>query len=251
MMANAARGIDEIMGGPIAVPESPPNGVIVVDGHRIADLQIGDGGAHIVDVALEGKFRGVNADHHQTLVFVFFRPGPDIGQGAQAIDAGIGPEIHQHDLAAQGFDRQRGRIQPLHRARQGGQFALDRQGIGGGGRGRLGVHHHGIGAHHHPAIVFGHHHRGGRLDSIQQSLLDVRGAGFGNLRQKAPIQIGGDHQDRSQHQNPQTASDPFAHAQPALHDGKDPSADQQGQGQRGCRAQSISQQQGRCLQIGP
>jgi hypothetical protein len=47
-----------------------------------------------------GSFPGWYADHNQTLVFVFLRPAFHVGQRAQAIDAGVGPEIDQHDLAA-------------------------------------------------------------------------------------------------------------------------------------------------------
>ena len=47
------------------------------------------------------ELRRVHADHHQSLVLVLLGPGADIGQRAQPVDAGVGPEIDEHDLAAQ------------------------------------------------------------------------------------------------------------------------------------------------------
>ena len=42
----------------------------------------------------------------------FSCPGADVRQRAQAVDAGVGPEIDQHDLAAQRLRRQRRRVEP-------------------------------------------------------------------------------------------------------------------------------------------
>jgi len=81
--------------------------VIVVDRHRIADAQVTDRAAHVGQVAFEGELRRVDADHHEALVAVLVRPGLDIGQGPQAVDAGVGPEIDHHDLAAQALGAQR------------------------------------------------------------------------------------------------------------------------------------------------
>ena len=50
---------------------------------------------------IEGELRRMHADHEETLILVFLGPGLDIGDRAQAIDAGVGPEIDQHDLTAQ------------------------------------------------------------------------------------------------------------------------------------------------------
>ena len=97
--ADAAFGVDEIMGRPVIIIEGAPDRVVIVDGDGIIDVQIGDRLLHIGDHLLEGEFRRMHADHDQTLVAILFRPGPHIRQAAQAIDAGIGPEIDQHDLA--------------------------------------------------------------------------------------------------------------------------------------------------------
>ena len=40
MVTPASLGIDEIMRGPIFIVEGAPDGVLAVDGDRVADLQI-------------------------------------------------------------------------------------------------------------------------------------------------------------------------------------------------------------------
>ncbi|MNT83017.1 hypothetical protein D3C72_2228310 [compost metagenome] len=49
----------------------------------------------------------MHADHDEALILVFFGPGADIGNGADAVDAGIGPEVDEDDLATQLFARER------------------------------------------------------------------------------------------------------------------------------------------------
>ncbi len=127
MVADAPLDIDEVMRRPKLVVERLPDGQVVVLRHRIGDAQVGDCPADIGLGFFEGEFRRVHADHHQPVILVLFRPGFDIGQGAQTVDAGIGPEIHQHHLAPQLFARQWRRIQPLRRAGQFGQLAFHRK----------------------------------------------------------------------------------------------------------------------------
>ncbi|SMP00021.1 hypothetical protein SAMN06265221_1562 [Paracoccus laeviglucosivorans] len=112
VMPDLALGVDEVMRGPILVLEGAPDGIVVVDRNRIGDRQVGHGLFDVGKLFLKGEFRGVDADHDQSLILVFLGPGPDIGDGAQAVDAGIGPEIDQHDLALQLLGRQRVRVQP-------------------------------------------------------------------------------------------------------------------------------------------
>jgi hypothetical protein len=76
------------------------------------DAQAPDGGLDIPTLLLEGEFGRVHADHDKALVLVLFMPSGDVRQRAQAVDAGVGPELNQHDLAAEAFRRQRRRIQP-------------------------------------------------------------------------------------------------------------------------------------------
>ena len=69
---------------------------------RIGDAEVLDGLADVATSLLEGELRRVHADHHQALILVLLGPGLDVGQRAQAVDAGVGPEVDQHDLALAG-----------------------------------------------------------------------------------------------------------------------------------------------------
>jgi hypothetical protein len=42
----------------------------------------------------------MDADHHQPLILVFLGPGTDMRQLAPPVDASVGPEVEQDDLAA-------------------------------------------------------------------------------------------------------------------------------------------------------
>ena len=127
MVADAALGVDEIVRRPILIVEGAPDRVVVVDRDGIGDLQIGDRLLHVVDALLEGEFGRVHADHDEALVLVLLGPGADVGDGTQAVDAGIGPEVDEHDLALERLRGQRRRVQPLHGAGERRQDALDRQ----------------------------------------------------------------------------------------------------------------------------
>lgn len=112
MVADAALRVDEVVCRPIPVLEGAPNRIVVIDRHRKADFQVRDGFFYVIDIFLEGKFRSMHANHYKSLVLIFFGPGPDIGDRAQTIDAGIGPEIDNDDLAFEGLRGQWRRIQP-------------------------------------------------------------------------------------------------------------------------------------------
>ncbi len=49
------------------------------------------------------------------LVFVFLRPGTDVGQRPQTVDAGIRPEIDQHHMALERSPVKRRRVDPIPR----------------------------------------------------------------------------------------------------------------------------------------
>ncbi len=48
----------------------------------------------------------VHADHDQAAVDVIAVPRLDVGRGADPVDAGVLPEVHQDDLATQRVGRQ-------------------------------------------------------------------------------------------------------------------------------------------------
>src|SRR5262249_49627545 len=107
MMADATLNVDEIVRRPILVVEGPPDRIVVVDGDVIADLEVDDRLLHVVDALLEGEFGRVHADHDQALILVLLGPGADVGKRPQTVDAGVGPEIDQDDLAPEPRSSQR------------------------------------------------------------------------------------------------------------------------------------------------
>ena len=58
---------------------------------------------------------------------VFRRPGADVRQRAQPVDAGVGPEVDEDDPSPESLGRQRLGVEPPGGAVEGGQATLDRQ----------------------------------------------------------------------------------------------------------------------------
>ena len=56
---------------------------------------------------LEGELRGLHADDVEAVVVVALVPGLDVGERSLAVDARVGPEVDQHHVAAQRFQRER------------------------------------------------------------------------------------------------------------------------------------------------
>src|SRR6266436_1729898 len=119
MIPNAPLRIDNIEGRPVFVLESTPYRVVAIDRDRIFDPHVLRGPADVVDVLLESELGRVHADHHQTLTLVFLGPRADIGEGAQPIDAGVGPDVDHDDFSAQAGRGQRWRIEPPGRTVEG------------------------------------------------------------------------------------------------------------------------------------
>jgi len=100
VIADSSFPIDEVLRRPVLVVEGPPNRVIAVDRNRVGYLQITAGVFYIQSFFLEREFRGMDANHNQARIFIFRRPALHVRQGAKRIDAGVSPEIDQHDLTA-------------------------------------------------------------------------------------------------------------------------------------------------------
>ena len=100
MMPNPPLGIDDIEGRPIGVLERTPYRMIAIDRDRIIDPQVRHGAAHILDIFFKGELRRVHADHDYSSILVFLGPRADIGQLAQPIDAGRGPDVDEDHLPA-------------------------------------------------------------------------------------------------------------------------------------------------------
>src|SRR4029077_14767856 len=67
----------------------------------------------------------VDADHDQAVIGVSVGPGADIDEGPEPVDAGVGPEVGEHDLPFEIGGRERRRVQPAGRPVEAGQVALD------------------------------------------------------------------------------------------------------------------------------
>ena len=81
------------------ITESTPDRAVVVDGNGIRDASLLCGLSHVVDVFLKREFWCVHADDDQPLFFVSRGPCADVWQCAKPIDAGVGPEVDEHDFA--------------------------------------------------------------------------------------------------------------------------------------------------------
>jgi hypothetical protein len=135
VVPNLPLAVDEVERRPVVVAEGGPDGVVVVDRDRVVDPQVVDLLADVVEVVLEVELGGVDADHDQSVVLVVLGPGADVGQGAEPVDAGVGPEVDQDDAAAELGGRQRRRVDPSGRAVEPRQVPFNGQlGRGMGGR---------------------------------------------------------------------------------------------------------------------
>ena len=125
MVADVALRVDEVDGQASTGCRKPPDPEVVVDGDGIVDLQVGDRLLDVGDLLLErelGRCTPITTRPWSR----YLGPGADIRERPQAVDAGVRPEVHQHDLAPQPLRRQRRRVQPFHRADQRRQLAFDR-----------------------------------------------------------------------------------------------------------------------------
>ncbi len=133
VVAHAALRIDEVQRGPGLVAERLPDREVVVDGDGPVGVQVRQRLAHALRVVLELELGRVHADDDQALARVRAGPGAHVGQRAQAVDAGIGPEVDQHHLAAQALERERRRVEPAGGAGEAGVQRFDGQGRAAGG----------------------------------------------------------------------------------------------------------------------
>ena len=127
VVADPALRIGEVDRRPVVVVEGVPDAVVAVDGDRVRHPQRAGLGDDVVDVVLEVELRRMDADRGQPLSRVLRIPGADVGQRAQPVDAGVGPEVDEDDPTPQPLGRQRVRVQPAGRPRERGQVAFHRQ----------------------------------------------------------------------------------------------------------------------------
>ena len=100
MLANPSARVDEVQRRPVVVVEGTPDCVVAVDRDRVFDLQLPHRATDVVDVSFEGELRCVHADGDEILP-VLLRPGTDVRERAQPVDAGIRPELRRPRLSLQ------------------------------------------------------------------------------------------------------------------------------------------------------
>ena len=82
--------------------------MVVVEDDGVLDPPLLDGHLDVLFELLELEFGRVNADDHEAGVFVLLVPFLDERQRADAVDAGVGPEVDEDDLVpAQFFQHER------------------------------------------------------------------------------------------------------------------------------------------------
>src|SRR4029453_7784698 len=119
--------IDQIVSGPVFIRKSFPDGVAVIDGYRVGDVQVVYRLPDVSDVFFERKFRRVHTQHGEPAVAVLLEPCPHVRNGSQAIDARVRPEIDEHHAPANIGRSEWRRIEPGARARKARHGAFVRR----------------------------------------------------------------------------------------------------------------------------
>jgi len=115
---HVALGVDHHQRRPRADRVGVPDGEAAVVHHRVLDLVAADRLADVAGLSLVGELRGMDADDDER-VAVLALETLEIGQDVHAVDAAVGPEVEDDDLAVQLGERQRPvGVQPALTARQ-------------------------------------------------------------------------------------------------------------------------------------
>src|SRR5262249_41140456 len=103
VVTDPSLAVDEVEGWPDLVLEGAPDEEVVVDRDGVVDSQGRCGPADVLQLVLEGELRRVDANDHQALRAVSLRPRPNVRERAQPVDAGVGPDVDEHDLPPESF----------------------------------------------------------------------------------------------------------------------------------------------------
>ena len=117
VVAHLSLGVNQILSRPKGVQVVVPSYIIVVQGHRPGNTVVLGGLKDVGLVLLKLKLRRVDAQDYQPVVGVLVMPEFKLGEGADAVDAGISPEIQQHNPAAEVGQGQRFAVNPRRYAR--------------------------------------------------------------------------------------------------------------------------------------
>ena len=112
-VADVALPVDVVLRRPVAVAPGGPGAVIGVQRDGVVDPEGADGLLHVFGHVLECELRSVHAHDDEARVPVGLGPTLHVGQRADAVDAGIRPEVDQDDLAAERREGERLGVEPL------------------------------------------------------------------------------------------------------------------------------------------
>src|SRR5438067_2521575 len=98
--------VDQVLRGPVLVAEGVPGRVVVVLDDGVADAVVRDPGGDVRGTALKRELGRVDADDRQPVAAVPLVPRLHVGERPQAVDAGIGPEVDQHDAPTRAQPRE-------------------------------------------------------------------------------------------------------------------------------------------------
>ena len=100
-VADLAVGVDQVLGRPVLVLVGVPGPVAVVLDDRVARARRTGSPADVAGLLLEGELGRLDADDVQPVAVVGGVQALEERQRADAVDAGVGPEVDQHHVAAQ------------------------------------------------------------------------------------------------------------------------------------------------------
>ena len=108
----ASFRIDDAEAGPTVDAEFVPEHMVGVVDHRVLDAVAHDRVADVLLILLGVELGRVNADHHH-VVGIGLLQLLELRQHVHAVDAAVGPEIEDHELAAERLEVDRPRhVQP-------------------------------------------------------------------------------------------------------------------------------------------
>ncbi len=116
VVAHVPRAVDQVLRRPVLVVPRVPRPEVVVERDRVPDPELLGVVADVRPHPFEGELRCVDADDREAARPVALVPLGDVGERAQAVDAGVRPEVDQDDPAAELGQRQRLRVEPADEA---------------------------------------------------------------------------------------------------------------------------------------
>src|SRR5919109_2963342 len=131
-IANAPTRVDQILGGPVLVAPRFPGPVSVVLNDRVAEPVLTGRALDVARVALEDELGSVNADDREAPLAVSIVPSLQRRQRSDAIDAGVSPEVDQHDASTKCAHRKRAStgVEPALGFAKLGRLSQDRKRFG-------------------------------------------------------------------------------------------------------------------------